>query len=69
MWLWRKILNISWSDKVRNEEVLIMRRDGEDRAIMSVINRRQRDWLGYTLLLGDLVPLLIEGRIIGKKPP
>ena len=69
MRLWRKILNISWSDKVRNEEVLIMRRDGEDRAIMSVINRRQRDWLGYTLLLGDLVPLLIEGRIIGKKPP
>ena len=69
MWLWRKILNISWSDKVRNEEVLIMRRDGEDRAIMSVINRRQRDWLGYTLLFGDLVPLLIEGRIIGKRPP
>ena len=67
MWLWRKVLNISWSDKVRNEEVL--RRDGEERAIISVINRRQRDWLGYTLLHGDLVPLLIGGRIIGKRPP
>ena len=22
MWLWRKVLNISWSDKVLNEEVL-----------------------------------------------
>ena len=34
MWLWRKVLNIYWSDKVCNEEVL--RRDGEERAIISV---------------------------------
>ena len=26
-------------------------------------------WLGHTLLHGDLVPLAIEGRIIGKGPP
>ena len=32
-------LNISWSDKVCNEDVL--RRNGEERAIISVINRRQ----------------------------
>ena len=61
MWLWRKVLNITWSDKVCNEEVL--RRDGEERAILSVINRRQRVWRG------DLVPLVIEGRIIEKRPP
>ena len=40
MWLWRKVLNISWSDKVCNEEVL--RCVGEERANISVINRRQR---------------------------
>ena len=40
MWLWRKVLNISWSDKVCNEEVL--RHVGEERAIISVTNRRQR---------------------------
>ena len=34
-----KNLNISWSDKVCNEDVL--RRNGEERAIISVINRRQ----------------------------
>ena len=67
MWLWRKVLNTTWSDKVCNEEVL--RRDGEERAIISVINRRQRVWLGHTLRHGDLVPLLTEGRIIGKRPP
>ena len=39
MWLWRKVLNITWSDKVCNEEVL--RRVGEERAMISVIMRRQ----------------------------
>ena len=67
MWLWRKVLNITWSDKVCNEEVL--RRVGEERAIISVINRRQRVWLGQTLRHGDHVPLVIEGRIPGKRPP
>ena len=67
MWLWRKVLNINWSDKVCNEEVL--RRVGEERAIISVINRRQRVWLGQTLLHSDHVPLVIEGRIPGKRPP
>ena len=46
-----------------------MRRVGEERAVISVINRRQRVWLGHTLRHGDLVPLVIEGRIIGKGPP
>ena len=65
MWLWRKVLNINWSDKVCNEEVL--RRVGEERAIISVINRRQRVWLGQTLRHDDHVPLVIEGRIPGKR--
>ena len=52
--LWIKALNISWSDKVYNEEVL--RRVGEDREIISVINRRHRVWLGHTLRHGGLVP-------------
>ena len=67
MWLWRKVLNITWSGKVCNEEVL--RRVGEERAIISVINRRQRIWLGQILRHGDHVPLVIEGRIPGKRPP
>ena len=58
IWLSRKVLNITWSDKVCNEEVL--RRVGEERAIISVINRRQKVCLGHTLRHGDLVPLVIE---------
>ena len=67
MWLWRKGLSIVWSDKVCNEEVL--RRVGEERAIISDINRRQTLWLYYTLRHGDIVALVIEGRIIGKRSP
>ena len=64
MWLWRKVLNITWSDKVCNEEVL--RRVGP---FISVINSRQRVWLGHTLRHGDHFSLVIEGRIPGKRPP
>ena len=67
MWLWKEVLNITWSDKVCNEEEF--RRDGEERAIISVINRRQRVWLGQTLRHGDHFPLVIEGRMPGKRPP
>ena len=37
-------------------------RVGVERAIICVINRRQRVWRG------DLVPLVRESRIIGKRP-
>ena len=57
MWLWRKVFNISWSDKVCNEDVL--RCFGEERAIISVIKIQH----------GDLVQLVIEGRVIEKRLP
>lgn len=63
----RKVLNIYWSDKVCNKEVL--RCDSEERAIISIINRRQRVWFGHTLRHGDLVSLDIERKIVGKMPP
>ena len=49
-----------------NDEVL--RRVGEERSIVN-INRRQRAWLGHTLRHGDLLPLVIEGRVEGRRPP
>ena len=63
-----KNVNISWSDKVCNEDVL--RRNGEERAIISVINRTTESGFvnGHTLRHGDLVPLVIERRVIGRRP-
>ena len=67
MWLWRKILNISWTDKNSNKEVL--QRVNEDRAIIPSIYKKQRTWLGHTLRHGNLLPLIIEGRVGGRRPP
>ena len=67
MWLWRKMLGILWSDKISNEEVL--RRVGEERILMEIIQRRQRTWIGHTLRHGDLIVVMSEGIIEGKRPP
>ena len=46
-----------------------MRCFGEERAFISVINRRQRVWLGHTPQHGDLISSVIyEGRKIGMRP-
>ena len=56
------LISKSW-----NEEVL--RCFGEERAFISVINRRQRVWLGHTPQNGDLIPSVIyEKRKIGMRP-
>ena len=67
MWLCRRILDISWSDKISNDEVL--RRVEEEKSIISTIGKRQRAWLGHTLRQGDLLPIVIEGRVEGRRPP
>ena len=41
----------------------------EERAMKSFIKRGERAWLGHTLRHGDLVLLVIEGRIIGNRSP
>ena len=53
--------------KISNEEVL--RRVGEERISMEIIQRRQGTWIGHTLRHGDLLVVMIEGRIEGKRPP
>ena len=58
MWLSRKILNVSWSNKVTNDEVL--RRVDEEKSIISIIKKGQRAWLGHTLRNGDLLHLAIK---------
>ena len=58
MWLWRKVVNISRSDKVCNEEVLKL--VGEERAIITVINRRQR-----ALSIQPKIPEILVSTSIG----
>ena len=42
-WCWRRMEKISWTDHVRNEEVLL--RVKEQRNILHEINKRKANWI------------------------
>jgi hypothetical protein len=45
MWCWRRMEKISWTDHVRNEEVLL--RVKEQRNILHEISKRKSNWIGH----------------------
>jgi hypothetical protein len=64
MWCWRRIEKISWTDRVRNEEVL--HRVKEDRNIVHTIKIRKANWIGHILRRNCLVKHVIEGKLEGR---
>jgi hypothetical protein len=61
MWCWRRMKKISWTDRVRNEEVL--HRVKEERNIVHTIKRRKSNWIGHILCRNCLLKHVIEGNI------
>jgi hypothetical protein len=61
-WCWRR-MEISWTDHVRNEEVLL--RVKEQRNILHEISKRKANWIGHILRRNCLLRLVIEGKIKG----
>jgi len=55
---------ISWTDHVRNEEVLL--RVNEQRNILQEIRKRKANWIGYILRRKCLLKQVIEGKIKGE---
>jgi hypothetical protein len=55
---------ISWTDRVRNEEVL--HRVKEERNILHTIKRRKANWIGHILRRNCLLKHVIEGKLEGK---
>jgi hypothetical protein len=55
---------ISWTDHVRNEEVL--HRVKEERNILQTIKRRKANWIGHVWRRNCLIKHLIEGKIEGR---
>jgi len=47
MWYWRRMEKISWTDHVRNEEVLL--RVKEQRNILHEISKGKPNWIGHIL--------------------
>jgi hypothetical protein len=63
MWCWRRMEKISWTDHVRNEEVLLTVK--EQRNILREISKRKANWIGHILRRNCLLQRVIEGTIKG----
>ena len=63
MWCWRRMEKISWTDHVRNEDVLL--RVKEQRNILHEICKRKAKWIGHILRRNCLLQRVIEGKIQG----
>jgi hypothetical protein len=63
LWCWRRMEKISWTDSVRNEEVL--RRVKEERNILHTVKRRKANWIGHILRRNCLLKHGIEGKLEG----
>ena len=64
MWCWRRMEKISWTDRVRNEEVLL--RVNEQRDILHALRKRKANWIGHILRRNCLLKQVIEGKIKGE---
>ena len=65
MWVYRKVLKISWTEKITNEEVL--RRMGTDREIVRQFKTRKLQYLGHLIRHNTSQIQLIEGKIEGRR--
>jgi hypothetical protein len=63
MWCWKR-MEISWTDRVRNEEVL--HRVKEERNTLHTIKRRKANWIGHILHRHSLLKHVIEGKLEGR---
>jgi len=61
---WRRMEKISWTDRVRNGEVLLG--VNEQRNILHEISKWKANWIGHILCRNCLLQRVIEGKIKGQ---
>ena len=64
MWFLRRIEKISWTDRVRNEEVLLGVK--QQRNILHDKSKRKANWIGHILCRNCLLHRVIVGKIKGR---
>jgi len=64
IWCWRRMEKISWTDPVRNEEVLL--KVNEQRNILHKIKKQKANWIGHILRRNCLLKQVIKGKIKGE---
>ena len=65
MWFYRRMLRISYMDRITNVEVL--RRVHQDRRLFRTILDRQHKFMGHCIRKAELEDLCLAGRMIGKR--
>jgi hypothetical protein len=63
MWCWRRMEKVSWTDHVRNEDVLLKVK--VQRNFLHEIRKRKANWIGHILLRNCLLQRVTEGKIQG----
>jgi ppGpp synthetase/RelA/SpoT-type nucleotidyltranferase len=66
IWCWRRMEKISWTDRVRNEVLVVLHRVKEERNILHKIKRRKANWIGHILRRNCLLKDVIEGKLEGR---
>jgi hypothetical protein len=64
MWSWRRKEKTSWTDRVRNVEVL--HRDKEERNIIHTVKRGKVTWIGQILRRNCLLQHVFGRKVKGK---
>jgi hypothetical protein len=69
MWAYRRILRISWTEHVTNEEVL--RRIGKEREVGISIKKRKLEYLGHVMRHNKyrVLQLIVQGKIDSRRGP
>jgi len=66
MWFWRKMMRISWTEKLTNEVVL--EKVGSERQLLTTIRRRQWRFVGHELRReGGIEKNILEAEMTGKR--
>ena len=62
--IYTRRIEISWTDHVRNEEVLL--KVNKQKNILHEIRKRKANWIGYILRRNCLLKQVIERKIKGE---
>ena len=67
MWVYRRLLRISWRDRVRNEDVLA--RLHTDKTLLTAIKTRKLEYFAHVMRNKKyhLLHLIIQGKIEGRR--
>jgi hypothetical protein len=64
MWCWRRMEKISWTDHVKNEEVLFAVK--EERNTLHTIKRRKVNLIAHSFRRNCLLKHVVEGKLEGR---